>query len=160
MVTSCPCKFCTIFKLTSNDQLRKEEEEEQQQQQQQQKNVSHNVTVKPYHEAMTSISLLQVGSRKGSSAWTTVSHWSRRSPNLPTCQSRLLVSILFPECEHSFSNKPLVITEPQSTTESVKKFALSYSKETRPANLAPWWPLPPPFPGQCCLVGSKNRSRY
>ena len=67
MVTSCPCKFCTIFKLTSNDQLRKEEEEEEQQQQQQ-KNVSHNVTVKPYHEAMTSISLLQVGSRKGSSA--------------------------------------------------------------------------------------------
>ena len=36
MVTSCPCKFCTIFKLTSNDQLRKEEEEEEQQQQQQQ----------------------------------------------------------------------------------------------------------------------------
>ena len=105
---------------------------------------------------MTSISLLQVGSRKGSSAWTTVSHWSRRSPNLPTYQSRLLVSILLRECEHSFSNKPVVITEPQSRTKSVKNFALSYSKETRPTNLAPWWPLLPPFPGQCCLVGSKN----
>ena len=33
MITSCPGKFCTIFKLTSNEQLRKEEEEEQQQQQ-------------------------------------------------------------------------------------------------------------------------------
>ena len=105
---------------------------------------------------MTSISLLQVGSRKGSSAWTTVSHWSRRSPNLPTYQSRLLVSILLRECEHSFSNKPVVITEPQSRTKSVKNFALSYSKETRPTNLAPWWPLLSPFPGQCCLVGSKN----
>ena len=45
MVTSCPCKFCTIFKLTSNDQLRKEEEEEEeeeeeQQQQQQQKRLT------------------------------------------------------------------------------------------------------------------------
>jgi len=33
MVTSCPCKFCTIFKLTSNEQIRKEEEKQQQQQQ-------------------------------------------------------------------------------------------------------------------------------
>ena len=36
MVTLCPCKFCTIFKLTSNDQLRKEEEEEEEEEQQQQ----------------------------------------------------------------------------------------------------------------------------
>ena len=44
----------------------------------------------------------------------------------------------------------------QSLTKSVKNFALSYTQETYPANLAPWWPLPPPLPGQCCLVGSKN----
>ena len=44
----------------------------------------------------------------------------------------------------------------QSWTKSVKNFALSYTQETYPANLAPWWPLPPPLPGQCCLVGSKN----
>ena len=52
MVTSCPCKFCTIFKLTSNDQLRKEEEEEeeeeeeqqQQQQQQQEEKIDKNIT--------------------------------------------------------------------------------------------------------------------
>ena len=44
----------------------------------------------------------------------------------------------------------------QSWTKSVKNFALSYTQETHPAYLAPWWPLPPPLPGQCCLVGCKN----
>ena len=44
----------------------------------------------------------------------------------------------------------------QSWTKSVQNHALSYSQETHPVNLAPWWPLPPPLPGQCCLVGSKN----
>ena len=46
--------------------------------------------------------------------------------------------------------------EQQSWTESVKNFALSYTQETYPANLAPWWPVPPPLPDQSCLVGSKN----
>ena len=44
----------------------------------------------------------------------------------------------------------------QSWTKSVKNSALSYTQDTHPAYLAPWWPLPPPLPGQCCLVGSKN----
>ena len=48
------------------------------------------------------------------------------------------------------------IYELHSWTKSVKNFALSYSQDTHPANLAPWWPLPPPLPGKCCLVGSKN----
>ena len=50
----------------------------------------------------------------------------------------------------------ILIPRLQSWTKSVKKFALSYSQETHPANLAPGRPLPPPLPGQCCLVGSKN----
>ena len=50
----------------------------------------------------------------------------------------------------------ILIPRLQSWTKSVKNFALSYSQETHPANLAPGWPLPPPLPGQCCLVGSKN----
>ena len=41
-------------------------------------------------------------------------------------------------------------------TKNLKNFALSCSQETHPANLAPWWPLPSPRPGQCCLGGSKN----
>ena len=49
-----------------------------------------------------------------------------------------------------------IFTQLESWTKSVKNFALSYTQETYPANLAPWWPLPPPLPGQCCLVGSKN----
>ena len=44
----------------------------------------------------------------------------------------------------------------QSWTKSVQKFALSYSQETHPANLAPHWFLPPPLPGQRCSVRSKN----
>ena len=44
----------------------------------------------------------------------------------------------------------------QSWTKSVKNFALCYTQETHPAYLAPWWPLPPPLPGQCCLRGCKN----
>ena len=43
----------------------------------------------------------------------------------------------------------------QSWTKSVQKFALSYSQETRPVNLALHWSLPSPLPGQRCSVRSK-----
>ena len=46
----------------------------------------------------------------------------------------------------------------QSRRKTVENFALSYSQQTYHVNLTPWWPLPPPFPGQCCLVVSKNVS--
>ena len=54
----------------------------------------------------------------------------------------------------------ILIPRLQSWTKSVKNFALSYSQKTHPANMAPCdpSPSPPPLPGQCCLVRSKNVS--
>ena len=45
---------------------------------------------------------------------------------------------------------PRLLSYLQPWTKSVKNFTLSYSQKTHPVNLASWWPLSPPLPGQCC----------
>ena len=55
--------------------------------------------------------------RRGGSARITSILWSRRSPNFWTSQSCFLSSIWFTECEHLFTDKPMIVTEPAVPSE-------------------------------------------
>ena len=57
---------------------------------------------------------------------------------------------------HFVVRQRLIESQAFNLGQKVLRILLSHTQETHPTYLEPWWPLSPPLPGQCCLVGSKN----